>query len=1291
MVRKEFLSTIVTTLLLVSWLVSPMAQAEGRANKDGSKKIHKVQTNDLYSPMDINNIFNYYSNDGDGSFNIFTTSNEGFEFPIGSTDGTIFFEDGLVWTAFKNDTLYAGGSTYAHGLQAGRIVTPGTATTLPVADDPSSSANRIYRVRPDIRPTTDEGAKAVETALLQTSEVAYINQFQNASASGLLTQYWNDWNEWPAALGAPYTDVNNDGVYEANIDIPGFPGADQTQWMVMNDMNSTRTLGLYSSNPIGIEVQRTIWAYNRPGALGNTIFLSYKFINKSGVKLDTMYVSQWCDPDLGFAGDDATGCDTLLSLGYVYNGTPRDANYANLSLAPPSGGFDFFQGPMVRGVATDTAIFDMKYVGGYKNLPMTAFTFFINGNTTYTDPELPANGPDGTPEWYNLMRGLVSTTGAPFPKEVTGGTKYCYPGDPVTGVGPTYIGSAKVSPPADVRMALCSGPFTMLPGDTQQVVVAALAAEGSDNISSVSLLKYNDQLAQTAYNFFFNLPSAPPAPQVKVAQLDGKIVLSWGDQATNAAEESFVDKGYAFQGYNVYQTPASSPNGAKRIATYDITTSQGIIDDLTFDPSTGFVITKPVQFGSRQGVQHSITITQDAFSASPLVNNRDYFFVVTAYSYNGAGVEPNNLESPISGHIQDVRPQSVAPGAIVPNTGAFSNVIHTGTADATVGVNVVNPTLVTGDQYQVAFHNELYAVGADGIWNDITPPPTKSRKLGKVGDLTGSSLSSSAVWTETKGIFTIHYAVNIVSADFDFCDGIRLQLPAGLVIDSIYEPISNNNGNPISYTYNSGTNIITYGSMVGYDSNGVFAGGEDLELVSHTSPNLPIIANYTMHDDGYGGVPIDVIGIDTLTAIANQLVTQHQWNVTDLATGNIVLKNQTIYSGADIYDQSTYFKAHGFYGPGGSSGTIGHNVGINPIDINGMQVTVKGSFVAPTTQGKVILNGKTLTFGTSTGGPAWTDANGNWDITDFIFFGNSDGTAAGSITSYVPTSGGSHDVNLLQQDYELRWTGVLGDTVIGTDTVIITKSGGSIATLIGVHSPATMKTHPLNPNPNSSAPFTIRIPFEVWCTDKNEQVNLLVYDRSGDPSKPGFQVWNTKNRVYAWVVNSKYITSVIDPTQPAIIDSLTWNWVFYASKFTTGDDVKMVYNNPLQLGKDVFTFTVPNILYSSELAKQDISQINVFPNPYFGFNKLEGSKYSRWVRFTHLPSSATIRIFNLAGILVRTLVKNDVSQFTDWDLLNENKLPVAAGMYIAYIDCAALGTKTLKFAIIPEQQFLDHY
>ena len=122
------------------------------------------------------------------------------------------------------------------------------------------------------------------------------------------------------------TDVNHDGMYEPSIDLPGFPGADQTEWMVMNDVNPILTLNLYGSNPIGIEVQRTIWWYITGRALGNTIFTSYKFINKSGVELDSMYVSQWADPDLGFAGDDVTGCDTTRALD-MYNGEATDANF----------------------------------------------------------------------------------------------------------------------------------------------------------------------------------------------------------------------------------------------------------------------------------------------------------------------------------------------------------------------------------------------------------------------------------------------------------------------------------------------------------------------------------------------------------------------------------------------------------------------------------------------------------------------------------------------------------------------------------------------------------------------------------------------------------------------------------------------------------------------------------------------------------------------------------------------------------------------------------------------------
>jgi len=103
--------------------------------------------------------------------------------------------------------------------------------------------------------------------------------------------------------------------------------------------------------------------------------------------------------------------------------------------------------------------------------------------------------------------------------------------------------------------------------------------------------------------------------------------------------------------------------------------------------------------------------------------------------------------------------------------------------------------------------------------------------------------------------------------------------------------------------------------------------------------------------------------------------------------------------------------------------------------------------------------------------------------------------------------------------------------------------------------------------------------------------------------------------------------------------------------------------------------------------------MNVFPNPYYGVNTEELNKYQRFVTFNHLPDKATIRIFNLAGVLIKTIQHDQLgSQFERWDLANEFGLPVGSGLYIAYIDMPELGTtKILKLAIIQERQILDRF
>jgi hypothetical protein len=104
----------------------------------------------------------------------------------------------------------------------------------------------------------------------------------------------------------------------------------------------------------------------------------------------------------------------------------------------------------------------------------------------------------------------------------------------------------------------------------------------------------------------------------------------------------------------------------------------------------------------------------------------------------------------------------------------------------------------------------------------------------------------------------------------------------------------------------------------------------------------------------------------------------------------------------------------------------------------------------------------------------------------------------------------------------------------------------------------------------------------------------------------------------------------------------------------------------------------------------------VFPNPYYAFNAAETNRFARFVTFNNLPPKATIRIFNLAGQLVRRLDKDDTSQFLRWDLANQANFPVASGIYVAHLEMTlptdnSMVTKVLKVAIIQEQEILNSY
>lgn len=112
---------------------------------------------------------------------------------------------------------------------------------------------------------------------------------------------------------------------------------------------------------------------------------------------------------------------------------------------------------------------------------------------------------------------------------------------------------------------------------------------------------------------------------------------------------------------------------------------------------------------------------------------------------------------------------------------------------------------------------------------------------------------------------------------------------------------------------------------------------------------------------------------------------------------------------------------------------------------------------------------------------------------------------------------------------------------------------------------------------------------------------------------------------------------------------------------------------------------------NNTLAATDLKQIEVVPNPYFFKDDQEAKLPSgqtsgrgeRFIRFTHVPPGLKIRIFNLAGKLVKTLDETDLFQGDiRWDLRTEENLDADSGLYIYAVDAPGIGTKVGKFSLI---------
>ncbi len=418
--------------------------------------------------------------------------------------------------------------------------------------------------------------------------------------------------------GAPPVTVLPDG----SLDILG----DQMLWAVYNDADPRLHANMAGSTPpLGVEIQQTTYAYDQPWQLGRTASIRYRIINKGGSRLDSTYVAMWSDPDVGYAGDDLVGCDPSLDLGYAYNGIGDDPAWVDpvYGVQVPAVGFEVLRGPGADG----------------RRLGMTAFLKYIGG----TDPNTALKS------YYGMQGRTWWDYGWPVDPITGETTTFPFSGDPVSGSG--WLDSN----PADRRLLVSSGPFTMAAGDTLDLAYALVIGLGGDRLGSISAMKNTARLVRSLFDHGEVIAVAPPPPRVTATPGDGSIDLSW-----DASAETPGPDRYPFQGYVVSQLPG--PEGAPlRLATYDVTDGiRSVIDDV-FNPITGYVEPKVTAYGTDSGLRYTFATTGDSLRRRPLVNGQRYWFAVSSYSVDASGF-PKVLASPPS--VVEVVPQPPGGGVV---------------------------------------------------------------------------------------------------------------------------------------------------------------------------------------------------------------------------------------------------------------------------------------------------------------------------------------------------------------------------------------------------------------------------------------------------------------------------------------------------------------------------------------------------------------------------------------------------------------------------------------------------
>ncbi len=1217
--------------------------------------------------------------------------------------GNLFFRSGSPIYIVPKDGGVS--SVFAHGLWIGGKVDD----EIRVAGATYAQFGNTYEYWPG--PLNDDGTLPFPNDCARFDRLYKVGRddILDYEQTGTATA---DLQDWPVELGAPVVDGDGDpdNYSLAGGDRPDLEG-DQAIWWVMNDVGNVH--GTTGSLPIGLEIQVKAFAFARSDALNNTTFYRYKIIYKGDTPLEETFMALFSDPDVGYAFDDYIGSNPDLGLGFAYNGDDFDDASGDGSYLdnPPAVGYDFFRGPIT----------DVDDDGEPDTLGMTRFTYFTNGAADAV------SDPDNALEYYNYMTGFWAD-GLPFlfggnaRENASGGptdfvysdfppnywSEFCTEGE-IPGTTEGCNTDEPDNEPGDRRFLQSTGPFTLNPGETQEIVFGIVWAQGGGGtlpqIASVDALERADVLAQTAFDIDFELARPPDPPQVNAVNLDRQAVITWSYSPTSnnylgqyeevdplLRGQDVEDSTYTFEGFNVYRFPNDdfNPNAAERVATFDIINDITRVIDTRGDPETGEELFVAAD-GSNTGLQYFYVIES-------LTNYTDYYYGVSAYAVNDESV-PKVLESPIA--AVTLRPSMItaAGGGATASEDELGEFIvadvSKGSGGGTIRARLVDPLSVPAD---ASYEVEFYSVSTCDEGGNITrtAPSYSSRSQSRLDESNNrGAAAASARRVQTRqnlkdGLASAYRHQLAPAQTQEAILGEGRGINRGLAARGGEDPDSLLN--VLTYTLTrvteSGTQVLLDGCAYFQETGETLPTGEDFFVVDGLSFTIlspdpgPVLLGFA--DDGdpiYAFVEVQGPGgTDPCAPDEGGFIPFGcQEGYGDVVYGD----SRVALSESSLNDEGVYavFNRDGEFGDFFVDSAP--DIEPSPDDPDGQVVIDPGGpeeYIAPFTPNEFDIRFTEDGYALSQPGTLVRVPFTIWDVGEVSAFEENDP---------------SDDVQLipeLNSDNGTPCVFSYGDTNIFTGAdparVITFDVGGEL--LVGV--PATDAIanayYVKDGDPDSPSSYAGRYDeFEAEAEmlldgDEDACITLpvggLVFRRQfiglGDDAEANQSP--VKDVIFLDITGESQ--SMEEPVRPP-----------------DGIIVRFYTINPIRAG-DTYVIDASEVAFNpdneEEVTDEEVmALIGAVPNPYKGRSAYETGNLDRVVRFVNLPDRATLRIFTLAGTLIRTLEKSSSEgRSLDWDLTTQTGLPVASGMYLVHVE-TDFGEKVIKLGVVNRRIQLQNF